>query len=133
MLKIKLKFSLGQEAKERLQAGKNKQTVVPCASRSIITCPSPRSGRYFRMYVGNLPAWAGSSTLKWFFNNYGEVVHAIVIHDKKSGRSWRFGFVTMTTMEKPDDAIARFEGEVSRLPPQSTSYTSCSVVLFSIP
>lgn len=54
-----------------------------------------------KLYVGNIPYRMTSDDLKAAFEPVGEVVEAIVISDKMSGRSKGFGFVTMV-----DDAVA---------------------------
>jgi RNA recognition motif-containing protein len=54
-----------------------------------------------KLYVGNLPYSITDESLKELFAASGEVVEAVVITDKASGRSKGFGFVTMK-----DDAAA---------------------------
>jgi len=54
-----------------------------------------------KLYVGNLPWSVTNDTLKEMFSGYGEVVEAVVISDRMSGRSKGFGFVTFA-----DEAIA---------------------------
>ena len=59
-----------------------------------------------KLYIGNL-AWSTTTeSLKAAFSKAGEVVDAIVMTEKMSGRSRGFGFVTMATDEATDAAIA---------------------------
>lgn len=59
-----------------------------------------------KLYIGNL-AWATTTdSLKAAFAKAGEVVDAIVMTEKMSGRSRGFGFVTMATDEGVEAAIA---------------------------
>ncbi len=52
-----------------------------------------------KLYVGNLPWSVTSDTLREMFASFGEVVDAVVISDRMSGRSKGFGFVTFATEE----------------------------------
>lgn len=54
-----------------------------------------------KLYIGNLPYTVDGEALKSLFAQFGEVVDAVIISDKFSGRSKGFGFVTMS-----DDASA---------------------------
>lgn len=60
-----------------------------------------------KLYVGNLPWSVNSDQLKQLFAEYGEVVDAVVITDRMSGRSKGFGFVTYVN---EDSAKAAEEG-----------------------
>ncbi len=66
-----------------------------------------------KLYVGNLPYAIDSNGLKDIFSAAGEVLEAIVITDKYSGRSKGFGFVTMKDEETAEKAIKDFnESEI---------------------
>jgi RNA recognition motif-containing protein len=58
-----------------------------------------------KLYVGNLPYTVTSDELKKLFSEFGEVVDAVVITDKYSGRSKGFGFVTFGAEDMADKAI----------------------------
>jgi len=55
-----------------------------------------------KLYVGNLTFSMTDSELEEAFAEFGEVVSAVVIKDRVSGRSKGFGFVEFA---KEDDAI----------------------------
>ncbi|NTU73735.1 RNA-binding protein [Candidatus Roizmanbacteria bacterium] len=59
-----------------------------------------------KLFVGNLPWSIASDTLKDLFSQYGEIVEAIVITDRMSGRSKGFGFVTFADEAAAEQAIA---------------------------
>ena len=58
-----------------------------------------------KLYVGNLPWTINSQSLKDLFTEFGEVVEAVVISDKFSGRSKGFGFVTFAEEAGAQNAI----------------------------
>ena len=58
-----------------------------------------------KLYVGNLPYTIDSDGLRQMFSEFGEIVDAIVITDKYSGRSKGFGFVTFAKEEMADAAV----------------------------
>lgn len=55
-----------------------------------------------RLYVGNIP--------RKFVEEHGAVEKAEVMYDKYSGRSRRFGFVTMKSTEDANAAIEKLDG-----------------------
>lgn len=55
-----------------------------------------------KLYVGNLPYTATSEELNKLFSEFGDIVDAVVITDRASGRSKGFGFV-----EFADEAAAQ--------------------------
>lgn len=59
-----------------------------------------------KLYVGNLPWSVNSDGLRDLFSQFGEIVDAIVISDRMSGRSKGFGFVTFATEEQAQAAIS---------------------------
>ena len=59
-----------------------------------------------KLYVGNLPYSTNQEQLSELFSAYGTVVESVVITDRDSGRSKGFGFVTMSTAEEAQAAIA---------------------------
>jgi RNA recognition motif-containing protein len=64
-----------------------------------------------KLYVGGLPYSSQEDDIKSHFAQAGEVVSAIIIKDKMSGRSKGFGFVEMATEEGAQKAIEMFNGQ----------------------
>lgn len=58
-----------------------------------------------KLFVGNLPWSVTSDTLRELFGEFGEIVDAVVITDRMSGRSKGFGFVTFATEEQAAAAV----------------------------
>jgi len=58
-----------------------------------------------KLFVGGLPWSVNNDSLKAFFDSYGEIVEAIVINDRMSGRSKGFGFVTFAKEEDAQKAL----------------------------
>jgi RNA recognition motif-containing protein len=52
-----------------------------------------------KLYVGNLPYTVRDEELNAAFAAYGEVISAVVIMDRETGRSKGFGFVEMSDAE----------------------------------
>jgi len=59
-----------------------------------------------KLYVGNLPYQITTDELRTHFSQAGTVVDAVVITDKRTGRSKGFGFVEF---EKEDEATKAIE------------------------
>jgi len=57
-----------------------------------------------KLYVGNLPYKVTSDELKSLFSEFGEIVDAVVISERDSGRSKGFGFVEFNTLEEAKKA-----------------------------
>jgi len=64
-----------------------------------------------KIYVGNLPYTVNSDELKKIFSEFGEIVDAIVITDKMSGRSKGFGFVEFADEEMAKKAVDSMNGK----------------------
>jgi len=64
-----------------------------------------------KLYVGNLPWSMTNDSLKELFASYGEVVEAVVITDRMSGRSKGFGFVTFADEASAEKAAAEMNGK----------------------
>lgn len=60
-----------------------------------------------KLFVGNLSWNLSGDDLAQEFGAFGQVVEAIVVSDRMTGRSKGFGFVTMST---PEEAQAAIEG-----------------------
>ena len=59
-----------------------------------------------KLFVGSLPWSVTTDTLKELFASYGEIVDAVVISDRMSGRSKGFGFVTFSNEADAEKAQA---------------------------
>ncbi|XP_055845184.1 SRA stem-loop-interacting RNA-binding protein, mitochondrial [Episyrphus balteatus] len=56
---------------------------------------SARSARgLHKLFVGNLPWTVGNQELRSYFKDFGKVLNASVVFDKKTGLSKGYGFVT---------------------------------------
>lgn len=64
-----------------------------------------------KLYVGNLPWSVTNDSMKELFAAYGEVVEAVVITDRMSGRSKGFGFVTFADEAVAEKAAAEMNGK----------------------
>lgn len=72
----------------------------------------PRGGSdgEHRVHVGNLAWGVDNQALESLFQEHGRVIEAKVIHDRESGRSRGFGFVTFGSAEEVNDAIQSLDG-----------------------
>uniref|UniRef100_A0A0E0LZ74 Small ribosomal subunit protein cS22 n=1 Tax=Oryza punctata TaxID=4537 RepID=A0A0E0LZ74_ORYPU len=73
------------------------------ASSSVLEAPEEVAAR--KLYVGNIPRTVTNDELAAMFADHGTVERAEVMYDKYTGRSRRFGFVTMGTPEEANAAI----------------------------
>ena len=64
-----------------------------------------------KLYVGNLPWSVTNESLQEMFASFGEIVEAIVISDRMSGRSKGFGFVTFANDADAEKALPSKETE----------------------
>ena len=64
-----------------------------------------------KLYVGNLPWSMTNDSLREMFASYGEVVEAVIITDRMSGRSKGFGFVTFADEAAAEKAAAEMNGK----------------------
>ncbi|XP_073100632.1 28 kDa ribonucleoprotein, chloroplastic [Elaeis guineensis] len=87
-------------------------TVNKAAPRGTRVERAPREFQpSLRIYVGNLPWQVDDARLEQVFSEHGKVVDARVIYDRETGRSRGFGFVTMSSQNEVDDAIAALDGQ----------------------
>ncbi|KAK2965024.1 hypothetical protein RJ639_029512 [Escallonia herrerae] len=61
---------------------------------------------YTKVFVGGLAWETQSDTLHRYFEQYGEILEAVVITDKHTGRSKGYGFVTFREPEAANRACA---------------------------
>jgi len=59
-----------------------------------------------KVYVGNLSWNTTDDTLREAFGQFGQVLDSIVMRDRDTGRSRGFGFVTFSSSQEADQAIA---------------------------
>ncbi|XP_037807100.1 28 kDa ribonucleoprotein, chloroplastic [Lucilia sericata] len=65
------------------------------------------SKNFYRLFVGNLPWTVSHQQLKVYFKDFGRVINANVIFDKKTGMSRGYGFVTVNSLK----AVEKIENE----------------------
>jgi len=58
-----------------------------------------------KIFVGNLPWSIKNDHLRELFSSFGEISEAIVIEERRTGRSKGFGFVTFATAESAQAAV----------------------------
>ncbi len=63
-----------------------------------------------KLYVGNLPYTVNGEELRSMFSQYGNVLSAVIIMDKISGRSKGFGFVEIEDDGAAQTAINELHG-----------------------
>ena len=64
-----------------------------------------------KIYVGNLNYASTEETLKNAFSGFGEVVSAVVIHDRMTQQSKGFGFVEFADDGAAESAINEMNGK----------------------
>lgn len=64
-----------------------------------------------KIYVGNLSFSTTEDSLSDTFGQYGEVVSAVIVTDRYTGRSRGFGFVEMEDENAADAAITALDGK----------------------
>ncbi|OJJ02323.1 hypothetical protein ASPVEDRAFT_41817 [Aspergillus versicolor CBS 583.65] len=57
-----------------------------------------------KLYVGNLSWGTNTEALRHVFSEFGQVVDAIVMTDRETGRSRGFGFVTFSNESEAEAA-----------------------------
>jgi RNA recognition motif-containing protein len=65
-----------------------------------------------RLFVGNLAPDASEDALRDAFSQHGQVTDVRVVHDRYTGRSRGFAFVTMGSAEQAAIAAQRMNGAV---------------------
>lgn len=63
-----------------------------------------------KIFVGNLPFQVSDFELEDLFKEYGEVLSAKVIVDRKTGRSRGFGFIEMNAEDAAQQAVEALNG-----------------------
>ncbi|XP_043691418.1 30S ribosomal protein 2, chloroplastic [Telopea speciosissima] len=85
-------------------------SVYAVAEEASVSTQDLPSEAAKRLYVGNIPRTVDNAELTQIFSEQGEVEKAEVMYDKYSGRSRRFGFVNMKTVEDAAAAIEKLNG-----------------------
>ncbi|XP_064381860.1 RNA-binding protein 38-like [Halichondria panicea] len=65
-----------------------------------------KDNTFTKLFVGGLPYHTTNATLKAFFSQYGDIEEAVVIHNRTTGLSMGYGFVTMADKEGAESACA---------------------------
>jgi cold-inducible RNA-binding protein len=65
-----------------------------------------------KLYVGNLPYSTTEGDLERTFGEYGEVLSAVIITERDTGRSKGFGFVEMSTEAEATQAMTALNGQM---------------------
>ena len=55
-----------------------------------------KDNTFTKLFVGGLPYHTTDETLREFFLQYGDIEEAVVIHDRGTGKSKGYGFVSLT-------------------------------------
>ncbi|KAI8545787.1 hypothetical protein RHMOL_Rhmol07G0065400 [Rhododendron molle] len=87
---------------------KGLRRVTAVAEETTTTSVTAEAER--RLYVGNIPRKLGNDELRRIVEEHGAVEKAEVMYDKYSGRSRRFAFVTMKTVEDANAAVEKLNG-----------------------
>lgn len=64
-----------------------------------------------KLFVGGISWNVKNEDLQKAFEEIGEVVEAVIIMDRATGKSKGFGFVTMKTVEDAQKAITELNGK----------------------
>ena len=64
-----------------------------------------------KIYVGNLSFSTTEESLNDTFAQYGEVISAVIVTDRYTGRSRGFGFMEMQEENAADAAISALDGK----------------------
>lgn len=64
-----------------------------------------------KLFVGGLAWGTTDDSMKQFFASAGQVVSAVVITDKFTGKSKGFGFVEMSSDAEAKEAITKLNGQ----------------------
>jgi len=64
-----------------------------------------------KLFVGGIPWKTTEEELRDFFAKVGQVISAIIIKDRATGKSKGFGFVEMSTPEEAKRAVEELNGK----------------------
>ncbi|KAK2993627.1 hypothetical protein RJ640_028971 [Escallonia rubra] len=100
---VSLKFSLSH-----VGSSHGAPTRLSAVAEDTAVTTSEAAAR--RLYVGNIPRTVNNDELRRIVEEHGAVEKVEVMYDKYSGRSRRFAFVTMVTVEDANAAIEKLNG-----------------------
>ncbi|KAF5956937.1 hypothetical protein HYC85_004162 [Camellia sinensis] len=103
---ISLRFSISHLGSNSKQS----KWVSAVAEETSVSTQNPSSEAARRVYIGNIPQTVNNDELRQIVEEHGAVEKAEVMYDKYSGRSRRFAFVTMKTVEDVNAAIEKLNG-----------------------
>lgn len=86
------------------------RTNAVAEEETSVSTTDPSSEAARRLYIGNIPRTLKPDELRKIVEEHAAVEKAEVMYDKYSGRSRRFGFVTMTTIEDASAAVEKLNG-----------------------
>ncbi|KAK9283847.1 hypothetical protein L1049_012101 [Liquidambar formosana] len=89
---------------------KTPKESLPLPKRRRLRCKTHRRWRTRRLYIGNIPRNVDNAELTRIVEEHGAVEKTEVMYDKYSGRSRRFAFVTMKTVEDANAVIEKLNG-----------------------
>ncbi|KAK8936969.1 hypothetical protein KSP39_PZI011838 [Platanthera zijinensis] len=98
-------YSVSFCVKNNRPARKSTANFSVTAEAPAATSSEPEAKR--RLYVGNIPRTVSGEELANLFREHGSVEKAEVMYDKYSGRSRRFAFVTMASVEDANSAVEK--------------------------
>ncbi|TPX40980.1 hypothetical protein SeMB42_g05794 [Synchytrium endobioticum] len=64
-----------------------------------------------KLFVGNISWGCSDKELAETFGQHGNVLNAVVLKDRETGRSRGFGFVTMSSPEEASVAVTAMDGQ----------------------
>ncbi|PWA79899.1 RNA-binding (RRM/RBD/RNP motifs) family protein [Artemisia annua] len=104
-------FKTHSQTSLKISNARQQPTRLFCvAEETVVTAVDPTSEAARRLYVGNIPRTTNNDELQKVFEEHGSIEKVEVMYDKWSGRSRRFGFVTMKTVDDANAAIEKLNG-----------------------
>ncbi|KAL0867250.1 hypothetical protein Bca101_046368 [Brassica carinata] len=90
----------------------SRKRLVPHATMETEEKPAldPNAESSRRVYIGNIPRTVTNEQLTQIVEEHGAVEQVQVMYDKYSGRSRRFGFATMKSVEDANAVIDKLNG-----------------------
>ncbi|KAL3624595.1 Small ribosomal subunit protein cS22 [Castilleja foliolosa] len=104
----KLSFQPLKPQSSPLKSTQRRLNAVAEDTSVVATDPSSVAAR--RLYIGNIPRTVTNDELQKIVEEHGAIEKAEVMYDKFSGRSRRFAFVTMKTIEDANSAAEKLNG-----------------------
>ncbi|XP_064555875.1 SRA stem-loop-interacting RNA-binding protein, mitochondrial [Drosophila montana] len=99
-------FYVNFETRKRERARRNRESIEKLFVH-MATAVAKVGKSVHRIFVGNLPWTVGHQELRGYFKEFGRVVNANVIFDKKTGCSKGYGFVSFNSLQ----ALEKIENE----------------------